>query len=53
MNTRRHTSPPSPATPAWPMLLAVLAYGAVEWLALWRSRAADRRRKTGHALRHR
>lgn len=36
----------------WPVLLAALAFGAVEWLALWRSRAADRRHKTGHALRH-
>ncbi|MBX3619256.1 MAG: hypothetical protein KF891_04595 [Rhizobacter sp.] len=46
---RRPPSPYAPAAPAWPLLLAVLAFGAVEWLALWRSRAADRwARRTAH-----
>ena len=32
---------PRPAFAAWPALVAALAYGLVEWLALSRSRAID------------
>jgi hypothetical protein len=38
---------------AWPALVLALAFGAVEWLALARSRGADRIAAFRHALRHR
>ena len=34
--------PPTLALAAWPALVAALAFGVVEWLALSRSRALDR-----------
>jgi hypothetical protein len=38
---------------AWPALALALAFGAVEWVALARSRGADRIAAFRRALRHR
>jgi hypothetical protein len=45
MNFLSRSALMGPRVAAWPMLIAALAFGAIEWLALTRSALADRLRR--------